>query len=195
MQQVCRCVARSQQCNTFLQEELSTTLSELEQKMAVLDADLTWRAIEAEKLQVTSCKWSSSTARRWFCKLTRSNQHLSWLVPMTRQLHQLTSQTQARSLCGPVQASLEAATGTKAPPPPTYNGTKVHAAIGDRGSGTTNPLGGSVPIDNERLRAPLAAAATGEVPASRRPAGSKAFGKHVRRRAGMQACSAPFQGQ
>ena len=39
-----------------VQEELSTTLSELEQKMAVLDADLTWRAVEAEKLQVTSCK-------------------------------------------------------------------------------------------------------------------------------------------
>ena len=78
-----------------------------------------------------------------------------------------------------VQASLEAATGAKAPPPPLYNGTKVHAAIGDGGSGTSNPVGGSVPIDSERLRAPLAAAAAEEVPASRRPTSSKAFGERA----------------
>lgn len=36
----------------FLQEELSTTLSGLEDKMAALDADLAQRAAEAEKLQV-----------------------------------------------------------------------------------------------------------------------------------------------
>lgn len=89
---------------------------------------------------------------------------------------------------GLAQASLEAATGAKAPPPPMYNGTKVHAAIGDGGSGTSNPLGGSVPIDSERLRAPLAAAAAGEVLASRRPGGSKAFGERAANPWRIRAC-------
>jgi hypothetical protein len=76
-----------------------------------------------------------------------------------------------------VQESLEAATGKKSPPPPSYNGTKVHMAIGDGSSGTTGPAGGSVPIDDARLRAPLAAAAAAEVPPSQRLPGSKAFGE------------------
>jgi hypothetical protein len=173
------------------QEELSTTLSELEQKMAVLDADLTWRAVEAEKLQVHFASFSLNRPRS---ATPQADERHSAPQVACHDAKQRCAPGKLQATCAAAcltQASLEAATGAKAPPPPTYNGTKVHAAVGDGGGGgTSSPLGGSVPIDEERLRAPLAAAAAGEKPASQRPAGSKAFGERAAvGSAVMQACS------
>ena len=57
-------------------------LSELEQKMAVLDAELTSRAAEAEKLQVPFVVCFPYAACRRFCKLMATLSDLSWLVTM-----------------------------------------------------------------------------------------------------------------